>query len=93
MVESSRRALRDLGQILTDLESENPRAPERPVSRIDELGVTLDQFPNVGSSPDEAGANNSPLVVLPYGLFFRTKPAGKAEIGGVRHAWWRSVAS
>jgi toxin ParE1/3/4 len=93
MVAFSRRALRELSQILTYLESENPQAAERLVGRIDQLGVTLDQFPNVGRPTDEAGVRYIPLVDLPYGLFFRSKPAGKAEIVGVRHARQRPIAS
>lgn len=68
-VRHTETALRELGDILSNIFERNPAAAKGVAERVESLAALLEEFPFAGHDTDEAGVRMVPLVRYQEGGF------------------------
>ena len=84
-VRYTRRALRQMAEILDYIESQSPQGADNVKRRLHEVIQLLADHPNVGRATNRGDIRRVVVRPYPYVIFYRPEPAG-IVIHGVRHA-------
>lgn len=89
-VRYTRRALRQLDEILDYIEARSPQGADNVKRRLQAVVQLLAEHPNVGRATSRASIRRIVVRPYPYVIFYRPDSAG-IVIHGVRHAARRPV--
>ena len=84
-VRYTRRALRQLADILDYIEAQSPQGAEKVKRRLQAVVQLLADHPNIGRATSRADIRRVVVRPYPYVIFYRPESAG-IVIHGVRHA-------
>jgi toxin ParE1/3/4 len=93
-VRYSRRALRQLEQIFSYIEKDNPAAAPAVADRIESLVALLGRYPSMGRPTDKDGVRIMGVRRYPYVVFYKILPdRDEVRILRVRHTARRPLAA
>jgi len=93
-VRYSRRALRQLEQIFSYIEKDNPAAAPAVADRIESLVALLGRYPSMGRPTDKHGVRIMGVRRYPYVVFYKILPdRDEVRILRVRHTARRPLAA
>ena len=84
-VRYTRRALRQMTEVLDYIEARSPNGAERVKRRLQDLANLLADHPHSGHTTDKGTLRRFVVTPYPYVIFYRAEATG-IVIHGVRHA-------